>query len=46
MQVEDLRFNVIGDILRLPTESQTILSDIVEETKNNTGITLTIALIY
>lgn len=46
MQVEDLRFNVIGDISRLPTESQTILSDIVEETKNNTGITLTIALIY
>lgn len=46
MKIEHLRFNVIGDISRLPEESQGILQKVVSETKKNTGITLTIALIY
>jgi len=46
MQVEELRFNVIGDISKLPEESQTVLNRVVQQTQNNTGITLTVALIY
>lgn len=46
MEIEDLRFNVIGDISRLPVESQKILARVKQETKDNTGITLTIALVY
>lgn len=46
MKVEDLRFNVIGDTSRLPLESQDILQKVMRETEKNTGITLTIALIY
>lgn len=46
MQVENLRFNVIWDIARLPLESQGILKSVVKNTENNSWITLTIALIY
>ncbi len=46
MEIEDLRFNVIGDISRLPVESQQILARVKQETEDNTGITLTIALVY
>jgi undecaprenyl diphosphate synthase len=43
---EGLKFQLIGDIQRLPEKSQTILSSIVDRTKDNTGIVLTLALIY
>lgn len=46
MQVEDLKFNVIGDISRLPAESQEVLNRVMDDTKDNSGIVLTIALIY
>lgn len=46
MQVENLRFHTIGDISRLPKQSQEVLEKVRKQTENNTGITLTIALIY
>lgn len=46
MQVENLRFHVIGDTSRLPMSSQEILHRVMKQTAENTGITLTIALIY
>ena len=46
MQVEDLRFQVIGDISKLPETSQIILQRVIDSTSHNTGITLTLALIY
>lgn len=46
MQVENLRFNVIGDISRLPDASREVLERVMNKTRDNTGITLTIALIY
>ena len=46
MQIEDLKFNVIGDISKLPEESQEVLQRVMDNTKDNTGIVLTIALIY
>lgn len=46
MQIENLRFNIIGDIKRLPSGSQEVLMRVLDNTKDNTGITLTIALIY
>ncbi len=41
-----VKFNVIWDIKRLPETSQIVLNEVIEETKDNTWITLTIALIY
>jgi len=46
MHVENLRFNVIWDVSRLPSDSQDILNTVVSRTSSNTWITLTIALIY
>lgn len=46
MNIEWLRFNTIWDISRLPEESQEVLQRVVKNTENNSGITLTIALIY
>lgn len=46
MKIEGLRFNTIWDISRLPSESQQVLQRVKNNTRNNTGITLTIALIY
>ncbi len=43
---EWLKFQVIWDIKKLPLESQEILRGITEKTKNNSGIILTLALIY
>jgi len=41
-----LKFQVIWDTKRLPEKSQEILNSIIEKTKNNTWIVLTLALIY
>lgn len=46
MLEEDVKFDTIGNIERLPKESVEILNCVKEKTKNNTGISLTIALIY
>lgn len=46
MKVKSLKFQTIGDISQLPEESQKVLEDIKEETKDNTGITVTLGLIY
>jgi len=43
---ENLKFETIWDISKLPFESQEVLSRVKEKTKNNTWITLTIALVY
>ena len=46
MLLEDLRFETIWDISKLPIESQEILAKIKNNTQNNTGITLILALVY
>lgn len=46
MNVKSLRFLTIGDISKLPKESQEVLESIKETTKNNTWITVTLWLIY
>ncbi len=46
MLKNDLKFNVIWDISKLPRESQKILEDIMKKTENNSWMTLTVALIY
>ncbi|MDD2871812.1 MAG: polyprenyl diphosphate synthase [Candidatus Gracilibacteria bacterium] len=42
----ELKFETIGDISQLPETSQIILQRVKDKTKNNTGITLILALIY
>jgi len=46
MKIDNLRFETIWDIEKLPKESQEILRKVKENTKNNTWITLILALIY
>lgn len=46
MKVKSLKFQTIWDISQLPEDSQKILEDIKQETKDNTGITVTLGLIY
>ncbi len=46
MKIENLRFETIGNIENLPIKSQEILKRVKQTTKNNTWITLTLALIY
>ncbi len=46
MNIENLKLNIIGDISKLPEESQRVLKRVLESTKNNTGIVITLALIY
>lgn len=46
MKAENLRFHVIWDISRLPESSQNLLEKVMKETQNNSGIVLTLALIY
>lgn len=46
MNIQWLKFNVIWDISRLPEESQEILIRVMKNTKNNSWLVLTIALIY
>lgn len=41
-----VKINVLGDISRLPIECQKEIKSSVEKTKNNTGITMNIALNY
>jgi len=41
-----VKLQVIWDITKLPEETQDILRDISEETKDNTEIILTVALVY
>lgn len=42
----NIKLNTIGDIKTLPTKVLSELSDVIELTKNNTRMTLTIALSY
>jgi len=46
MKIDNLRFETIWDIEKLPEKSQEILKKVKENTKNNTWITLILALIY
>ena len=46
MKIENLRFKTIWDISKLPKLSQEKLQKVINSTKNNTWITLTLALIY
>lgn len=43
---KNLKFETIWDIKKLPLETRNVLQGMTEKTKNNTWITLTIALIY
>ncbi|MDO5063017.1 MAG: isoprenyl transferase [Peptostreptococcaceae bacterium] len=46
MMANGVRFRTIGELSALPENIQKVLYDSIEETKNNTGLTLTIALNY
>ncbi len=46
MKVDNLRFETIWDLTKLPEESQKNLTKVKNDTKNNTGIILTLALVY
>lgn len=46
MKIESLKFQVIWDISKLPSESQQVLERVISNTSKNTGLTLTLALIY
>lgn len=46
MKIEGLKFHVIGDISKLPETSQIILQRVMANTHDNTGLVLTLALIY
>ncbi len=45
-QENGVRFNTIGDLTKLPPNLQKLLLELIEKTKNNTKITLTVALAY
>lgn len=42
----NIRANIIGDTSKLPTSTQKKLTEIVENTKNNTGLVFTLAVNY
>lgn len=42
----NIRFNAVGNLSRLPTSVQNELTEVLEKTKENTGMTLTLALSY
>jgi len=46
LQKNNIKLATIGDIKSLPTKVSAELSDVVEKTKNNTRLTLTLALSY
>jgi len=46
MKVENLKFETIWNLEELPEESQIVLQRVKDKTKNNTWITLIMALIY
>lgn len=46
MKIYNLRFETIWDIWQLPNKSQEVIKKVKDNTKNNTWITLILALIY
>ncbi len=46
MKIDNLKFETIWDLSQLPEQSQEILKKVKEKTKNNSWITLILALIY
>ena len=46
MKIDNLKFETIWDIEQLPKQSQEVLKKVKENTKNNTWLTLVLALIY
>lgn len=46
LQKNNVRFETIGDIEKLPETSQTILKSVKQKTSQNTGMVLIVALVY
>ncbi len=46
LQKHNVKLNTIGNLEKLPHSAQKELSDVIEKTKNNTTMTLTLALNY
>ncbi|MES2574522.1 MAG: isoprenyl transferase [Bacteroidota bacterium] len=46
LQQNNIRLNAIGNLDKLPNSAQKELFDVIEKTKNNTRLTLTLALSY
>lgn len=46
MQEGNIKMNAIGNLEKLPTNAQQQLNDVLDKTKNNTKMTLTLALSY
>ncbi len=46
LQENNIRLNAIGNLEKLPKTAQKELLDVIEKTKNNTRLTLTLALSY
>lgn len=46
LQENNIKFETIGDIEKLPESSQAVLQKVKEETKNNVGMILVAALVY
>ena len=46
LQADNVRINFIGDLKKLPQDSQDILKVMISETQKNTGLVFTVALVY
>ncbi|MEO7977339.1 polyprenyl diphosphate synthase, partial [Flavobacterium sp.] len=46
LQKNNIKLNAIGNLEKLPKSAQKELLDVIEKTKNNTRLTLTLALSY
>ena len=46
LQENNIKLNAIGNLEKLPKSAQKELKDVIEKTKNNTRLTLTLALSY
>lgn len=46
LQENNIRLNAIGNLEKLPKSAQRELLDVIDKTKNNTRLTLTLALSY
>ena len=46
LQENNIRLNAIGNLEKLPKSAQKELLDVIDKTKNNTRLTLTLALSY
>lgn len=46
IQAENGKVELIWDIWKLPAPARLVLNDLVEKTKNNTGVTIVLALVY